>query len=166
MLFWDLLIITLSCDFRVHRAGSQLKIIYLMVTCRIFEPQLKPITNSGVRLTWECALHEKISVIGHHKEAVPKLMGPDLMPALWSPSSWIADYCSRDRAVCPVSWTVICSVCTVYNAMQCTDTIALAAILAVGLNPSLRKIGSKLGLSPTAKIPAAANGVQYCRSVF
>ena len=47
------------------------------------------------------------------------------------------------------------------------------AILDVGLNPSLRKIGIKLGLSPAAKIPAAANGVhcsdctvQYCRSVF
>ena len=46
------------------------------------------------------------------KEAVPKFMGPDLMPALWSPPSWIADYCSRDGVVSPVPKTLFCTDCT------------------------------------------------------
>ena len=43
------------------------------------------------------------------QESVCKYIGSDLVPSLWCPPSWIADYCSRDGAVGPVPKTLFCS---------------------------------------------------------
>ena len=68
------------------------------------------IKNGGIS-RWTLTLN--IAFVVNTKESVCKSIGSDLVPSLWCPPSWIADYCSRDGAVCPVSRTVICSVCTV-----------------------------------------------------